>query len=92
MAASCAMSEKHRLIVKGPYSRIRHLSYISYCLCIVGVLLLLPSILSFITIIGIPGYYIVALKEEGLLISSFGDEYQLYISRTGRFFPKLNRS
>jgi protein-S-isoprenylcysteine O-methyltransferase Ste14 len=28
-------------------------------------------------------------KEEANLIAKFGDEYQEYMKRTGRFFPKL---
>ena len=31
----------------------------------------------------------VAKKEEQMMIETFGDEYREYMTRTGRFFPKI---
>jgi len=31
----------------------------------------------------------VAKKEEQMMIETFGDEYLEYMTRTGRFFPKI---
>ncbi|NHJ13714.1 MAG: isoprenylcysteine carboxylmethyltransferase family protein [Candidatus Thorarchaeota archaeon] len=87
MAASWAMSQTHKLVTDGPYARVRHPSYLSYLLCFAGLFLLLPSILCSILFIGFPGYYIVAVNEELLLVNHFGDEYREYMERTKRFFP-----
>ncbi|MHA1933911.1 MAG: methyltransferase family protein [Candidatus Thorarchaeota archaeon] len=89
MASSWTMSEDHRLITIGPYSRIRHPSYTSYFLCFIGILMALPTILALFLFVGIPGYYLVVKTEEKLLLSHFGEEYQEYIASTGRFLPKL---
>ncbi|MFW9847499.1 MAG: methyltransferase family protein [Candidatus Thorarchaeota archaeon] len=89
MAAAWAMSELHKLVTSGPYSRVRHPSYTSYLLSFIGLSLLLPSIVTFITLIGIWGYYEISKVEERHLIEHFGENYIEYMKRTGRFLPKL---
>jgi len=90
-ASSWAMAETHKLVMKGPYSRIRHPSYLSYVLSFIGLVLMIPSALTVILLVGIPGYYMAAVREEQLLISHFGDGYRNYMMKTGRFMPKLRR-
>jgi len=87
MAFSWAMSRTHRLVTNGPYSRVRHPSYTSYFLSFLGLLLMLPSLVTLLLILGFPGYYGIALAEEQHLISHFGDDYVNYMSCTGRFLP-----
>jgi protein-S-isoprenylcysteine O-methyltransferase Ste14 len=31
-------------------------------------------------------------REEQMMLGAYGEEYQDYIGRTGRFFPRLRRS
>jgi protein-S-isoprenylcysteine O-methyltransferase Ste14 len=85
------MTETHKLIMKGPYSRIRHPSYLSYALSFIGLVLMMPSVLTVILLVGIPGYYTLAVQEEQLLISHFGNDYRNYMMKTGRFMPKLRK-
>ena len=89
MAASWAMSEEHRLITTGPYSKVRHPSYTSYFLSFIGLFLLLPSVVALIMMIGFWGYYIAAVTEEQHLLNHFGGAYSEYMKRTGRFLPGL---
>ena len=89
MASSWTMRDSHRLVTHGPYSRIRHPSYSSYMWSFVGLLLLVPSILTVPLVIGIPGYYIIAKVEEEHLVRHFGEEYKVYKKRTGMFLPKI---
>jgi protein-S-isoprenylcysteine O-methyltransferase Ste14 len=89
MATSWAMRKTHKLVTNGPYSRVRHPSYLSYFLCFLGILTLLPTIISLLLLVGFPGYYCIALAEERHLQDHFGDEYVEYMNRTGRFLPKL---
>ncbi len=89
MAASWAMSEEHRLVTSGPYSRVRHPSYTSYFLCFIGLCLLLPSLISLILLVGFWGYNRIAIVEEDNLLHHFGGSYREYVKRTGRFFPRL---
>ncbi|MHA1960753.1 MAG: methyltransferase family protein [Candidatus Thorarchaeota archaeon] len=87
MAASWEMRESHILITSGPYSRVRHPSYTSYFTCFLGLVLMLPSVVSLILLVGVPGYYVVSKTEEDLLLARFGNEYQEYMFRTRRFVP-----
>ncbi|UCE11283.1 MAG: isoprenylcysteine carboxylmethyltransferase family protein [Candidatus Thorarchaeota archaeon] len=89
MAASWSMSEEHKIVTIGPYSKVRHPSYTSYLLSFIGLIMMIPSPLSLCLIIGIPGYYVIAKKEELHLIEHFGEEYRTYINNTGMFFPRF---
>jgi protein-S-isoprenylcysteine O-methyltransferase Ste14 len=89
MASSWAMKETQRLIVSGPYSRIRHPSYSSYILCFIGLFLMLPSVVTCLTFFGIWGYHATAITEEASLLDHFGAAYGEYMKRAGRFIPKF---
>ena len=89
MASSWGMSDTHELVKSGPYRLIRHPSYTSYFLCFVGLFLVIPSLVTALLLLGFPGYYKVATAEERLLIAHFGEEYLLYMKKTGMFLPKI---
>ncbi|MHA2020729.1 MAG: methyltransferase family protein [Candidatus Thorarchaeota archaeon] len=89
MASSWAMSTGHDLVQIGPYSRVRHPSYTSYFLSFAGLILMLPSMVTLVMLLGYPGYYLIALVEEKHLTQHFGENYKIYMSRTGRFMPSL---
>jgi protein-S-isoprenylcysteine O-methyltransferase Ste14 len=88
-AVSWEMPENQRLVTWGPYSRVRHPSYLGYFLMFFGFLFLWSSMFTLIPLFSIPGYYLVTLEEERLLIKRFGKEYLKYQKRTGRFIPKF---
>ncbi|MHA2234760.1 MAG: methyltransferase family protein [Candidatus Thorarchaeota archaeon] len=90
MASNWEMSEEQSLFTNGPYSRIRHPSYTSYFLSFTGLFLLIPSLLTMLSLFGIWGYYRIAVKEEEHLLKHFGDAYSQYMLETGRFFPSLS--
>jgi protein-S-isoprenylcysteine O-methyltransferase Ste14 len=86
--------EKHELVTKGPYSRIRHPTYIGIVMmALAPALLFLNAILviGFVACLGIA--YKKAVLEEELLASEdgFGQAYRDYMLKTGRFLPKLRR-
>jgi protein-S-isoprenylcysteine O-methyltransferase Ste14 len=89
MASSWQMTRNHRLVTSGPYSRIRHPSYLSYMICFVGFVLMIPSVVTLILLFGIPGYYYIAKIEEKHLLHHFGKEYSEYMQRTGMLLPKI---
>lgn len=78
----------HRLITIGPYSRIRHPSYLGAMIFIVGI----PMIFgSWFPLLALPGVF-VSIKwrmddEEALLADHFGEEYETYRSKTWRLLP-----
>ena len=86
------ISKKRKLITTGIYSQIRHPVYLSFNLFSIGyVLLQLDFILLAMYIIGAIGIYYQAIDEETILIEYFGQEYENYIKKTGRFFVKFHK-
>jgi protein-S-isoprenylcysteine O-methyltransferase Ste14 len=80
----------HRLVQDGPLGIVRHPYYVSYVLILVGLGLTLAIpwalLLALCVVIGMGP---TANAEEQQLTALFGEEYQEYQQRVGRFFPKL---
>jgi len=80
------------LVTHGPYRWVRHPFYVTAAILIFSVTLLTANWL-----IGLSGLTVMVLlvvrtaKEEQMLTDRFGEEYRQYISKTGRFFPRLSR-
>jgi protein-S-isoprenylcysteine O-methyltransferase Ste14 len=82
----------HALIQDGPLGIVRHPYYVSYVLILLGLGLTLASLLPlFLALIIVIGMIPTAEAEERQLADLFGEEYQQYRRRVGRFFPKLFR-
>ncbi|HEY5729390.1 MAG TPA: isoprenylcysteine carboxylmethyltransferase family protein [Anaerolineales bacterium] len=85
-----ATRKEHQLSTSGPYRYIRHPLYtfgttffISF-----GLMTDLWIVMGF----GILTFIVMAIRtprEEANLVEKFGDEYQEYMKRTGRYLPKL---
>lgn len=87
--------DKHSLITRGPYSRVRHPGYTARMIIDWGVFFLFFNVLQFIGLLAWVGVaYRKAVLEEELLSSEkgFGQEYKDYVLNTGRFLPKLGRA
>jgi protein-S-isoprenylcysteine O-methyltransferase Ste14 len=84
--------QKHELVTRGPYSRIRHPAYTS---AIIGALANTLLYLNIIMLIDFLAILAIAHKravlEEELLASEdgFGQDYRDYMGKTGRFLPRL---
>src|SRR2546428_7811218 len=94
MRPEIEVREKHELVTRGPYSRIRHPTYTGTLLVDLGATLLFLNIilvLGFLARVAIA--YKRAVLEEELLSSpdGFGESYKQYMQGTGRFLPKLTR-
>jgi protein-S-isoprenylcysteine O-methyltransferase Ste14 len=83
-------AEKTTLVNRGPYQIVRHPIYLFQIVMLAGAALLLPTVLSLILLVV---HYVCifakASDEEAYLLTTHGGEYRDYLSRTGRFFPKL---
>ena len=89
-SAQLQLTKDHHLITTGPYTTIRHPLYSAMLVwCIALSLLTANWIFVAITLLSITGLLYRVPKEEQMMIESFGEEYKIYIQRTGRFFPKL---
>lgn len=84
--------EKHTLVVHGPYRWIRHPLYSSAGLLVVAMSLIAANWFFFSTGIALLCILIARTRtEEANLVARFGDGYQKYMERTGRFLPRLNQ-
>lgn len=82
--------EKTRLVTSGPYGVIRHPIYSFQSLMLIGVALLLPAPLAFLTIlIHLTCVWVKTADEETHLVQEHGQAYIEYRARTGRIFPRL---
>lgn len=78
------------LVQAGPYRRMRHPIYSFQMVMLLGAALLLPTPVSFsILVLHFICASIKAGDEERHLTGVFGAEYRNYMTRSGRFFPKL---
>jgi protein-S-isoprenylcysteine O-methyltransferase Ste14 len=83
------LRKEHNLVTTGPYARIRHPLYTA--MFGYGTSLALVTANWFFIVFAITamaGLCARVPKEEQMLIKEFGEEYQAYMQRTGRFFPK----
>jgi len=88
--ATIEAQESSTLITGGPYAWVRHPIYSSHTLFNFGMVLVSANliILAYL-IVGMPFTYGRMRKEEENLIREYGKEYEEYMKRTGRIFPKI---
>jgi len=83
--------EAHSLVTHGPYRWVRHPLYTVGFTLFLGFSLMAPS--WFTLIVMLLGSAVLAQRteiEEARLIERFGDDYRVYMQRTGKFFPRLS--
>ena len=80
------------LITSGPFRFSRNPIYLGFGITIVGWMLLIPAILSFIIVIGaMLNLRHQALEEEEYLIRTYGSRYEAWAREVGRFVPWFGR-
>ena len=77
------------LVTGGPYKYVRHPMYIEKFAVIFFIFLTTGFWVVFIFLIGFFWIPLQAKGEEQLLLDLFGEDYQKYLEKTGRFFPKI---
>jgi protein-S-isoprenylcysteine O-methyltransferase Ste14 len=81
--------QTHTLVVHGPYRWIRHPLYSSAALFIVAISLAAANWFFFAVGVALLSILIVRTRtEEQNLVVRFGDSYERYMKRTGRFMPR----
>ena len=81
---------KH-IVTYGAYRWIRHPFYASFILALLGAFIFCPhwgtlyTLMHSVIVLNLTA----AREEKRLSASEFGDEYQQYIQRTGRFWPRF---
>lgn len=86
------VQERHALITRGVYARMRHPMYAAIWLFAAAQALLLPNwIAGLAGLVGFaPMYFLRTPREEQMMIDAFGPEYTAYMKRTHRIFPRLS--
>lgn len=80
------------LVTHGPYRWVRHPFYVTAALLMTS-----ATLISANWLIGASSLLVLTLlairtpKEEQMLLTRFGEQYREYISKTGRFFPRVGR-
>lgn len=81
----------HYLVTRGPYRWVRHPMYSVFVLFAISLFLITAN--WFIGLMWLGGTLVVVISrvpvEEKMLLEKFGDEYRQFMSRTGRFLPKV---
>jgi protein-S-isoprenylcysteine O-methyltransferase Ste14 len=79
------------IVTYGAYGKIRHPFYASFLMAFLAAFLYAPQAGTLATLLA--GFLILngtaAREERRLSASEFGADYQAYIARTGRFFPRI---
>ena len=84
------LKEGHQLIQSGPYARVRHPIYSGIALAMLGTALFSGQWRALIgASIFIVGHWLKSRREEALLTSQFGTEYEEYRGRTGSLLPRF---
>lgn len=81
--------EKHRLVTRGVYRRVRHPMYTALLLYSVGQALVLPNYVAGLSSV-VTMAFLVALRirpEERMMREEFGKDYQEYMGLTKRLVP-----
>ena len=91
-SAKLEIQKEHALIEAGPYKKVRHPMYTVFVSFSLAVAIIASNLLLlvFAILIAIPFHWI-SQNEERMLTKQFGEEYQSYMKRTGRFLPPFRR-
>jgi protein-S-isoprenylcysteine O-methyltransferase Ste14 len=83
----------HRLVTHGPYRLIRHPMYSAFFMMGIGASLLSANwIVGGINLLAVAYMYAIRVRdEERMMLDQFGDDYKIYMTKTGRLLPALWR-
>ncbi|MFW9800207.1 MAG: methyltransferase family protein [Candidatus Thorarchaeota archaeon] len=81
--------EEYVLATGGPYRWVRHPMYVSKVFFGLFLFLATGIWLTVLTLVAVAFLPAQARGEEEMLHDLFGDVYDDYVARTGRFFPKI---
>ena len=87
--ATVYIAEDQQIITSGPFTIVRHPSYLGAYLAVIGSALLLGSFWG--TLLGLVGlfgaYHHRIAAEEKAMLGAFGESYRAYQTRTQRMIP-----
>ena len=83
-----------RLVMRGPYRYIRNPMYVGAALALSGAALFYRSLalLAYALVFLATTHLFVVWYEEPVLRRTFGEQYDAYCARVGRWWPRLKRA
>jgi len=79
----------HRLIVSGPYARVRHPMYLAVMIAALGSMLLYRTWATLAFAVLMLGLVVRARREERVLAQEYGQEWREYAARVPAWLPRL---
>ncbi len=88
---SLDLREGHQLVTSGIYEKVRHPMYTAFWVWAIGAAFLLPNwIAGFSGLVGFGTLFFLRVgQEEAMMKAEFGEEYEAYMQRTDKVFPKI---
>ncbi len=82
----------HSLVSRGIFRHIRHPMYAAHWLWGIAQALLLQNWIAGLAFLVsfLPLYLLRVPREEQMMLEQFGEQYRLYMKRTGRIIPRLH--
>lgn len=82
--------EKTKLITTGIFHYIRNPGFLTLDIAVFGTFLIIPNLFTILeAVLTILVYHFQILEEEKHLMKLHGTDYEVYMKKTGRYFPKL---
>jgi protein-S-isoprenylcysteine O-methyltransferase Ste14 len=80
-----------RLVIRGPYRVVRNPMYVGGGIVLAGVALFYRSlaVLAYAALFILAFHIFVVFYEERVLRRRFGEDYEAYLQRVGRWLPKM---
>ncbi len=88
---SLDLREGHKLVTTGIYETVRHPMYTAFWVWAIGAAFLLPNwVAGFSGLVGFGTLFFLRVgQEEEMMKAEFGEEYEAYMQRTKKVFPKV---
>jgi protein-S-isoprenylcysteine O-methyltransferase Ste14 len=87
-----ALGEVPKLVTTGVYGYIRHPGYLAFFAIAFGTFLIIPNLITLVllvyTCVVVYGH---TLEEEKKLMKMYGEEYERYQNKVGRYLPRQKR-
>lgn len=83
--------ERQALVTDGVFRHVRHPMYAAHLLWGIAQALLIQNWIAGLAslVVMLPLYALRVPREERMMLEEFGEEYRLYMRRTGRVIPRL---
>jgi protein-S-isoprenylcysteine O-methyltransferase Ste14 len=87
-----SLRDEHTLVTDGVFKHIRHPMYAAHLLLAIANVMMLPNWLAGCAFLVVSVVQLATRigAEEQMMIEQFGEQYENYMKKTGRFFPRIS--